>query len=271
MGVVELLDAATAGNVIFTHGHLQLAIVGQVAGGLHQAFAIGAFAQEHRPIHILQRAGDNLSSGGGAPVNQDRQGHDRVDRLGGGAVGTIPLFYFSLGAQHFTAFRHEQAHDLHRTFQDASTIASQVEDQRLDVVVFLQVQEGLFHLLRALDRERFQVDIAHTIASDAIIGHLGRGDLLACDGDFARLLLARSLNGEGHLGVGHTLQQGTDPCAGRGRDINRVDLQDQVAGFEACQIRGHALGGLSDHHPPVVITLTDQRSDAAILTGRDQI
>ena len=53
VGIIDLLNATAAGDVVLRHGHLQLAVVEKVPCLLHEAFPIGAVAHDHSAVQIL--------------------------------------------------------------------------------------------------------------------------------------------------------------------------------------------------------------------------
>ena len=138
-------------------------------------------------------------------------------------------------------------------------------------MVLLQVQEGLLDLLGTLVGKALQVDVAHLVALHAIPGDLFHLNLFAHDLHFPRLLLARTLDEERHLRVGHPFQQFAHLVARELRDIGRVDLQDQVACLQSGQGGWHPFVRLGNHHPTVRIPLTDVGADTPIFAGRHHL
>ena len=271
MRIIDLLDAPTARDVILTHRHLYLRVVRQVARGLHQPLPEGTLPDQHGTIHILQGARDNLGGRRRPAINQHCQRHYRIQRLHGSTIHPVPLLDFPFRGQHLAPFRHEHPDYLHRPFQDAAAIAPQIQYQRLNPMVPFQIQERLLHLLRALDSERFQVNVPDAVVPRAIIRDLRRDNLLPGNLHLPGLLLARTLDCQYHLRIGHPFQQFADPLVARPRHIGRVNGQDQVARLQARQVRRHALDRLGDHHMAIVVPLAYQRSDAAVLAGGHQV
>ena len=69
MLVIDGLDAPSAGNVVFVARHLQTPVIGQFDAGLDKSLAVGAGAEDHGSVEILQgSAGDFAGNGGGIEV-----------------------------------------------------------------------------------------------------------------------------------------------------------------------------------------------------------
>ena len=59
-GVINLLNAPAAGNVILGGGNLKRTVERQHAGALHQTLAKRAHAHNHGAVQILKASGYNL-------------------------------------------------------------------------------------------------------------------------------------------------------------------------------------------------------------------
>ena len=59
-GVVEGLDAAAAGDVVFGGGYFHAAVVGQGSYCLYEAFAEGAVSDDDGAVEVLEGAGDDF-------------------------------------------------------------------------------------------------------------------------------------------------------------------------------------------------------------------
>ena len=89
VAVVDGLYAAAAGYVVFAGGQLQLAVVREVHGQLHEALAVGARADDYGAVQVLQAAAGYLARARAFAVHDDDYGHHRVDWLHAGHVVVV--------------------------------------------------------------------------------------------------------------------------------------------------------------------------------------
>src|SRR5690606_33974943 len=64
MGIVDGLDAAPAGGVVFGGGDLDAGVVRQAARGLYQSLAEGTLPHDHAAVQVLHGAGDDFGGRG---------------------------------------------------------------------------------------------------------------------------------------------------------------------------------------------------------------
>ena len=145
--IVDGLNQASARNVIFRGGNLEHIVKRQRHCGLHQSFSKRAASNHHGAVKILHRAGNNLRRRCRTAVNKDAQRNLRVDRLLRGLVNLLFRLQPSLCAYNLRVFRHEEVGNLDGTLNQASTIATQVEDKRLYRLVAFQRQQCVAHLV----------------------------------------------------------------------------------------------------------------------------
>ena len=132
-------------------------------------------------------------------------------------------------------------------------------------MVFFQIDESLLYFLRTLVGESLQVDISHAIVEHPIPRNLIHQDLLAGKFNLARLLLARSLDSQCHLRVGNALQEFAHLVAREGRDIHRVDGENQIPRFQSRLGSRHPLERLDDDNTSTRPALADIGADATVL------
>ncbi len=128
MAVVDGLDEAARGDVVFGDGDLHQAVVGDGAGRLHEPFAEGAFAHDDASVEVLNGPGDDFRRRCRGAVDEYGQRCLGVDRLVGCLVDFLVDKPFAPGADHFGAFGDEEAHNLHGALQQSAAVVAQVKD-----------------------------------------------------------------------------------------------------------------------------------------------
>ena len=93
--IIDLLDATTTRDIVFTHRDFHFSIIRQVTRSLHQPLTKRTLSHQHGTIHILQRSRYDLSGGSRTSIDQYSQRHYRIQRLRRGSVRTIPLLDLS--------------------------------------------------------------------------------------------------------------------------------------------------------------------------------
>ena len=168
--VVDGLYAASAGYVVLVGGQFQAAVVGHGHGHLHQSLAIGARSHDDRTVQILQAAARDLARTGRFAVHQHHDGHDGVYRFHRRPVVVVHAFQASAVRNDQLSLGHEHVHKAHSLLFYAAAVAPQVEHELLHALSF-QVEERPPHLLGAAFRELVQVDVAHAVLPQAVVGH----------------------------------------------------------------------------------------------------
>ena len=178
MRIVKLLDAAAAGDIVLRNGHLQFAVVVEVARLLHQPLTVGALAHHHRAIKVLQRPANDLTCAGTLPIHQHHQGNARVHGFAQRLVGLVPFGDLAAGLHHQFVLRHEEVHDVHRFAEQTTAVAAQVQ-HHLGGALFLQLLHCGAYLLTGRLRETVQLDVAHLVhrVDHPLIRHIGDLDL----------------------------------------------------------------------------------------------
>src|SRR5262249_5486774 len=70
-----LMDHFMAGSIILGGGEPEGRTVGKRQDTLNRTFAKSLFAQNDRPLHILETAGDNLRGAGAVDINEQDYRH----------------------------------------------------------------------------------------------------------------------------------------------------------------------------------------------------
>ena len=130
MRIIYRLHATSTGDIILGSGELNCSSIRQRAGGLHQAFAIGACTHDNRTVEILQRTSQDFRRGSGAAVYQHSDRYIQVKRFTQRLISLARLTRLATGSHQCLPFRHEEIGNLNRLVQQASTIATQVDNQR---------------------------------------------------------------------------------------------------------------------------------------------
>ena len=88
--VVDGLNTATTGNIVFRGGYLHVRVVRQVDGYLYQSFAVRARTYYYPAIQVLQGTAGNLAGTGCLAIYHHHEWHQRV-------YGLYPCFIFLAG------------------------------------------------------------------------------------------------------------------------------------------------------------------------------
>lgn len=144
-GVVDDLYAAPRGDVVFGRGELQIGVVAQRTGGLHEPLAEAPLPDHDRTVEVLQRPGHDLGGRGGVAVDQDGQRQIGQDRFRGRAE----RFAFGppFGRNHFGALGYEHREDFHGLLQNASAVAAVVEHEAPQVALAAQTVDRGAHVV----------------------------------------------------------------------------------------------------------------------------
>ena len=178
VGVVERLNAPSAGNVVLGRSDFQKGIVAERAGRLHESLAEGPLAEQYGAVQILQRARDDLGSRGRLAVDQHDDGHPRIDRVGLRRERLVEFADTAFHRHDFGPFGNQQGENLDGLLQYASAVASQVDDQRRGALL-LELDERAAHVEAALFREIVVQDVSDPVGDHAVIGNARYLDALA--------------------------------------------------------------------------------------------
>ena len=262
--VVYCLDATVAGDIILSGGQLQLPVVGQVHGNLHEPLAVGPGAEHHGTVEVLHSARRYLAGGCRLAVHHHHDGHHRVYRLHGGLVVAVHALHLAAGPYQRDVLRHKHVDYLHSLAHRTAAIAAQVEHEALHPPV-LQVDERAAHVLGAIIRETVQVDIPDAVGAQPVIWQIGQRDGTARDAHLHRLARGGALYLQEERGAWVAAQMGTDERRVLVRHHRVVDAQDDVALLQPGFRRRTALIRLVDDHPAQFHVLAYHGTDAHIL------
>ena len=101
--VVDSLNTATTGNIVFRGGYLHVRVVRQVDGYLYQSFAVRARTYYYPAIQVLQGTAGNLAGTGCLAIHHHHERHQRVYRLYPRFIFLAGLLYLSLVFYHGNA------------------------------------------------------------------------------------------------------------------------------------------------------------------------
>ena len=158
--VVDGLDAAPRGYVVFRRGNLHVCVVRQIHRHLHQALSIRARTYNDSAIEVLQRTCRNLARRGRLAAHQHSHGHHRIYRFQTRLVGTAGLRHFTTVLHYRLPLRHPQIDNVHGLRLRAASVAAQVEHQ-CPGAALLQVHQRPAHLFSTVLRKLVQVDISY--------------------------------------------------------------------------------------------------------------
>ena len=262
--VVHGLYAPPAGYVVLAGGELERAVVWQVHRHLHQALAIGARAEHHSAVEVLQRTGSDLAGAGRLAVDQHHYWHHRVNGLEPRLVLAVGLAQLAPRLHQHPALGHPHVYYLNGLGQRAAAVAPEVEHEALGPLP-LQVDEGAAHVLGASLREAVQADVAHPAGAHAVVWYLGQLDVAARHPE--RQLLARggAPHPQSEGGAGLAAQPLADVAHRLAHHRRVVYRQYLVALAQAHLGSGHALVGLVDDHALYLEVLAYHGAYAGIL------
>ena len=173
------------------------------------------------------------------------------------------------GADHLRALRDEQGDDFDGLLQDAAAVRAVVEDEAPQLAFALQrFERGTQFVVTPLG-EVAVLDVADAVGHIAVVGHRRDGDALAAQGELLLLAAEQPFDGQLDLGAGAPLEQGAHLLDGHAPGLLPVDAHDAVADADAGAVGGRAFVGLCEDD--VVALLADERADAAVLAGGQQL
>ena len=267
MGVVDGLDAAPRGDVVLGRRQLEVGVVAQRAGRLHEPLAETLLSDEHRAVEVLQRTRYNLGGRGRVAVDEHRQRQLRKDGLRLRAVAL--LLGAAVRGDHLGPLGDEHRENLHRLLHDAAAVAAVVEHQPPQVALRTQPFDGRAHLLVAPVGEVAVLDVANRVVEPAGVGDGRDGNPLAAERHLLAAAVEQPLDGDPYRRAGGALE----PCAhlvgGEAAGILAVDGHNAVADFQPGAVGRRILVGLSDDD--VVALLADEGAHAAVLARGEQL
>jgi hypothetical protein len=174
-GVVDGLDTAPRGNVVFGGREFQQGIVSQRTGRLHEALSEALLSDQYGPVEILERAGDDLGRRSRITVDQHGQRQVRQDRVVRGTEYFLLRSDPSLGADHLRTFGNEHRNDLDGFLQNAASVAPVVEDQSPQGILCAEFLDRGAHLFVRSFGEVAVLDISDPFCDEPGVGDAGNG------------------------------------------------------------------------------------------------
>ena len=124
MAVVDGLDAASAGDIVFADGYLHLAVVGHGQYILHQPFAVAALTDDGGTVEVLQASADYLAGRGRTVVDKYCQRNLGVLGCHTGVALGVLRGHFAFGFHHQRAAWYPDVHYVHRLIHQPATVAA---------------------------------------------------------------------------------------------------------------------------------------------------
>src|SRR5690606_25790393 len=232
---------------------------------LHQPLAERRFANDHRAIVVLQRAGHDLRGRGGTLVNEDHQrnfGGDgafaRHVQLGRGTAAAH--------ARDLLALRQEQVADGECLLQEAARVAAKVQQNARGALIGECLYGSRYFLGRRLI-EALQTYVTHAIVQLERVRY-GR-NVDDCAGEVHLDGLGHALTGESNLHLGAGLA-GERLGHSLGRPFARIEgivnLDDDVTLDDAALLRGRVREHLAHGYAPVGNEL-DLHAESAVASA----
>ena len=263
MCVVDGLNTAAAGHIVFCGCDLQVVAIAHRAGRLDQTLAERAATHQHRAIHILQRARHDLGRRSRAAIGQHDQRQLGVNRLFISAVDVAHLLGATLHFEHLRALGQEHRQNLDRLLHDAATIATVVEHQTTQTTRLAHCHQFATQIGSATLVEVAVRDVTDRVVQPTRIGHARNGNSLAAQGQRHHAVVDQSRHLQTDLGSGVAFQAIAHLLGGHTLGRFAVDLDDAVADLDTCTIRRTTFVGLGKTH--IITLLANQRTHTAIL------
>ena len=181
MGVVDGLDAAARGDVVFGRGEFQHGVVTQRTGRLHEPLAETALADQYRAVEVLQSSGDDFGRRRRIAVDQHGQRQVGKYRFRVGAENLLRIFRTALGADYFGPLGDEHPQDFDCLLHDAAAVGAVVEYEAFEFILGAQLFDGAAHLLVASFGEVAVADVADAVGNPSDVGNARNGDPFAAD------------------------------------------------------------------------------------------
>lgn len=121
---------------------------------LHGPFAEGLFTEDGGAFEVLQDSGDEFGGRGRVAVDENHEGIVAFHALAdwGFKGGSVRFFGASLGGNHFGLGREKEAKNLHGSIEEATGVASEIEDEGAHPL-FFELVERFFEFARRLGGE----------------------------------------------------------------------------------------------------------------------
>ena len=268
-GVIDSLDAAPRGNVVFGGREFQQGIVSQRTGRLHEALSEALLSDQYGPVEILERAGDDLGRRSRIAVDQHGQRQIGQDRIVRGAEDILLRSGPSLGADHLRTFGNEHRNDLDGFLQNAASVAPVVEDQSPQGILCAEFLDRGAHLFVRSFGEVAVLDISDPFCDEPGVGDAGNGYPFARQSESVVLAADQPFDDDSDGGVGRAFQGGTYLCGVPTLGVLAFDREDLVADADAGPVGRGAFVGLCENY--VIAFLADHRTDASVLARGEQV
>ena len=268
MLVVDGLYAPSAGNIVFVGGEFQLPVIRNFKTHLCQALSIGPGTKNHSPVKVLQSATGNLARAGSIAVHQYHDGHHRVDRFYRSLEIMVHTFRLSAVGSNGNAGPYEHVHNTYRLLFRAPSVATQVKHKTL-YTFLLHLQIGTTHLLGTPFCKLRQIDVAHTLRANAVVGNSRHLNGTSCNLQFQYLACRRAthaeLKGRAYI-ASQTLTHIGIVFANHRLPVN---TQNHITLAQTHFCRRHSFIRLLDDSVTQLHIPTDNRTDTGIFAGID--
>ena len=231
--IVDFLNAATTGNVIMRHRDFHLRIVTQRQDILYQPFTKSPLPDDDCAVVVLQGSRHDLTGRGTVAVNKNGHRNFKVDRLVGSRMQAVGCGRLATHRNDRFPLGNEQVDNVDCLVHQAATVAAQVEDEALQLMVFPHFHEFLLHLLARVAGEAAQRNVGHAIVEHLIIRYVVDFHLFALQGLLNGFLHAVTLDFQRHFSTGLTLQQIADFLRVLLLAVDAVHLNDGITGDES--------------------------------------
>ena len=263
MGVVDGLNAASAGHIILCCCEFQVVAIADIVGRLHQTLAECATSHQHRTVHILQRSRHNLGRRSRAAIGQHNDRQLRLNRLFISSIDLIHLLVATLHFEHLRALRQEHRQNLDRLLHNTAAIATVVEHQTTQVSRLAQCHQLTAQIGRTALAEIVVGDVADRVVQPARIRNARNRDSLTAQRQLHLGVIDQTSDLQSHLGIGVALQAVAHLLDGHTLGRLTVDFEDSVADLDTRTVGRTALVRLCKAH--IITLLANQRAHAAIL------
>ena len=266
--IVDGLYAAAAGQVVFGSGDLQISIVTERPGRLHEPLTEGSAADEHRPVHVLQRTGHDFGGRRRTVIDEHHERYLRIERVLLRGKHRILLRIAPPEADYLGSARHEEGEYLDRLLHDTASVVPIVEYKGFGPLL-PERHDGVAHVVAHFVRKIDIENIPHAVGQHAIVGNAGNIDYLPF-----QLHLHRIAGIEfGHLhlqsGARFSLHQRTHLFGRHGGSVLSVYFENPVAHDDTGPIGRRAFVGLRENHS--VAALADKRTHAAVTARGEEL
>ena len=183
MRIVDRLDAASAGGVVFGSGEFQVGVVADRAGRLYEPLAERALTEQYAAVEVLESSRYDLCGRGRGAVDQHGDWNLRVDRFALGNEGGIQLLHASPHRYYLGPFGDEHREDFDRLLQDAAAVPPQVDNQSFDPRFFHR-HDSVADIVAAIFGKIFVYDVTDAVVDNAPIRNARHDDPFPLEGQF---------------------------------------------------------------------------------------